>query len=292
MKHSVKSWIIATRPWSFPASAMPVIVTIAWLWSVGYDVQWWLGLLAVVTIVFVHAAGNVWSDIADYRKGVDAPDVVCTRLLVDKIFTIQEFKRLSVSLNCVAIVLGLLMVFLTGPVTLYIGIAGILLSLGYPFLKYNALGDVVILLCYGFLPMIGTSYIVTGEIVWNVLWLTVSIGLITLAILHVNNVRDIATDRRAGIQTFPMLTGAQVGVWIYVLFPFLWLVVIVLLGNVSWWGLVALLALPIAITNARTIIAERNKQWVKSVLLDEKTAQLQLAFGVLLTIGMVLAHFF
>lgn len=295
MKHSVKSWIIATRPWSFPASAMPVIVTIAWLWSVGYDVQWWLGLLAVVTIVFVHAAGNVWSDIADYRKGVDAPDVVCTRLLVDKVFTIQEFKRLSVSLNCVAIVLGLLMVFLTGPVTLYIGIAGILLSLGYPFLKYNALGDVVILLCYGFLPMIGTSYIVTGEIVWNVLWITVSIGLITLAILHVNNVRDIATDRRAGIQTLPMLTGAQVGVWMYVfyvLFPFLWLVVIVLLGNVSWWGLVALLALPIAITNARTIIAERNKQWVKSVSLDEKTAQLQLAFGVLLTIGMVLAHFF
>jgi len=294
MKHSVKSWILATRPWSFPASAMPVIVTIVWLWSAGYDVQWWLGLLAVVTIVFVHAAGNVWSDIADYRKGVDAPDVVCTRLLVDGVFTVQEFKRLSISLNCVAVLLGLLTVYFTGPVTLYIGIAGILLSLGYPFLKYIALGDLVILLCYGFLPMIGTSYIVTGAIVWDVLWLTVSIGLITLAILHVNNVRDIATDRRAGIQTIPMLTGAQAGVWLYVfyvLFPFIWLVVIVLLGKVSWWALIALLALPIAITNVRTIIFERKKQWVKSASLDEKTAQLQLAFGVLLTIGMVLAHF-
>ena len=129
---------------------------------------------------------------------------------------------------------------------------------------------------------------------WDVLWLTVSIGLITLAILHVNNVRDIATDRRAGIQTIPMLTGAQAGVWLYVfyvLFPFIWLVVIVLLGKVSWWALIALLALPIAITNVRTIIFERKKQWVKSASLDEKTAQLQLAFGVLLTIGMVLAHF-
>ena len=86
---------------------MPVIVTIVWLWSAGYDVHWWLGLLAVVTIVFVHAAGNVWSDIADYRKGVDAPDVVCTRLLVDGVFTVQEFKRLSISLNCVAVLLGL-----------------------------------------------------------------------------------------------------------------------------------------------------------------------------------------
>ena len=269
MKHSVKSWILATRPWSFPASAMPVIVTIVWLWSAGYDVHWWLGLLAVVTIVFVHAAGNVWSDIADYRKGVDAPDVVCTRLLVDGVFTVQEFKRLSISLNCVAVLLGLLTVYFT-------------------------LGDLVILLCYGFLPMIGTSYIVTGAIVWDVLWLTVSIGLITLAILHVNNVRDIATDRRAGIQTIPMLTGAQAGVWLYVfyvLFPFIWLVVIVLLGKVSWWALIALLALPIAITNVRTIIFERKKQWVKSASLDEKTAQLQLAFGVLLTIGMVLAHF-
>ncbi|MBO7068225.1 MAG: prenyltransferase [Bacteroidaceae bacterium] len=293
MKHSVKSWVLATRPWSFPASAMPVIVTMAWAWSAGYDVRWWLGLLAVVTIVFVHAAGNVWSDIADYRKGVDAPDVCCTRLLVDGIFTVHEFRRLSVLLNCIAACLGLLTVWLTGWVTLCVGIIGMLLSLCYPRLKYMALGDMVILLCYGFLPMVGTTYIVTGQVLWEVLYLTVSVGLITLAILHVNNVRDIATDRRAAILTVPMITGVRVGVWMYVfelLFPFLWLVVIAILGKVPIWALVALLALPIAISNVHTILAERNTKWEKSMMLDEKTAQLQLAFSVLLTISMVTAH--
>ncbi len=70
--HTIKEWILATRPWSFPASTMPVFVAMMFLWSKGLEVSWWLGIMALVNIVLVHAAGNVWSDYHDYRKGVDA----------------------------------------------------------------------------------------------------------------------------------------------------------------------------------------------------------------------------
>ena len=292
-KHTFKDWVLATRPWSFPASAMPVVVTIAWSWASGFDVNWWLGLWALVNIIFVHAAGNVWSDIADYRRGVDADDTFGVRLLVDGQFTVEEFRRLSLCLNCIAVIGGLALVALTGYTLLYIGIAGLLLSLCYPRLKYMALGDVVIILCYSLLPMIGTSFIVTGQIHWPVLWLSVPVGLITVAILHASNVRDIETDQRAGIHTFPMLTGRRVGAWLYaaeVLVPFLWLVGIMVARIEPWWLGTAFLAMPVAVKNARTMLSYERGGKASYANLDELTAKLQLLFSILLVIGLILSR--
>ena len=291
MKHSLKDWILATRPWSFPASAMPVMVTVAWLWSRGFDVNWAFALWALVNIIFVHAAGNVWSDIADYKSGVDAKDTFGVRLLVDGQFTPEEFRRLSLTLNTIAIIGGLLLVWLTGPTLLYIGVAGILLSLCYPRLKYAALGDVVIILCYSLLPMSGTSFIVSGAIHWNVLWLALPVGLITVAILHANNVRDIETDQRANIHTFPMLTGRRFGTWLYafeVLLPFFWLLGLMIARVEPWWLGTAFLAMPVAVKNTRTILAYERGGKESYANLDELTAKLQLMFSFLLILGLAL----
>ncbi len=270
---------------------MPVLITLFWLWSRGEEMNWLLGMLALLNIVLVHAAGNVWSDIYDYRCGVDASDTYGIRLLVDGNFNVSEFRRLSVMLNVLAVLLGLLMVGLTGPTLLCIGIAGILLSLSYPRLKYMALGDVVIILCYALLPMLGTSYIATGRLVWNALWLAVPVGLITVAILHANNVRDIETDHRAGIRTFPMLTGRTFGVWLYafeVFFPYLWLVYLVVMRVATGWLLMGLLAIPMAVANVQTIWGNHKQPSAYSNL-DEKTAQLQLLFSLLLIAGLSLS---
>ena len=290
MSHTTKDWIIATRPWSFPASAMPVMVTIAWLWSLPYNINWCFGLWALLNIIVVHAAGNVWSDIFDFRSGVDANDTYGVRTLVDGQFTVSDFKRLSISLNIIAVSSGLALVALTGLTLLWIGLAGILLSFTYPWLKYNALGDLVIILCYAVLPMLGTSFIVTGSIQPIALWLAPSVGLITVAILHANNVRDIETDTRAGIRTFPQLTGRRFGVALYcfeVIFPFLWLMGIVVAKIAPWYILFALLALPIAIQNARTILSYR-KGIAAYARLDEQTAKLQLLFSIILIFGLII----
>ena len=293
-KHSFKDWVVATRPWSFPASVMPVAVAFVWLWSKEVPVVWWLGALAVLNIILVHAAGNVWSDIADYRSGVDAADTFGVRQLVDGHFTPSEFMRLSLMLNLLAVGLGLVMVWLTGWPLLAIGIVGVALSVCYPRLKYMALGDVVIILCYALLPMLGTSFIAAGKFVYDVLWLAVPVGLITVAILHVNNVRDVTTDRRAGIHTLPMLTGRGFGRWLYVfevLFPYVWLVLLVVLHVVSWPALAVFLSLPVALGNVRDVMDRNDTEGTKLARLDERTAQLQLAFSALLIIGMTVTHF-
>ena len=291
-KHSLKDWVLATRPWSFPASSMPVLVTLVWLWSAGHPVHWLFGLWALVNIVFVHAAGNVWSDIADYRSGVDAADTFGVRTLVDGQFTPQEFRRLSLTLNTIAVIMGLALVALTGLTLLVIGMAGIALSLLYPRLKYAALGDLVIALCYAFLPMIGTSFIASGVIHWDVLWLAVPVGSITVAILHVNNTRDIETDQRARIHTLAMLTGRPFAAGLYVfevLLPYAWLIGLVLARLAPWTALTAILSLPIAINNARAMLSYRQDGIAAIARLDERTAQLQLLFSVLLMAGLALA---
>ena len=289
-EHTIKEWLFATRPWSFPASSMPVLVSMVFLWSQGIKVSWGLGIMALVNIILVHAAGNVWSDYHDYRKGVDADDTYGVRILTDKQFTPKEVLMLSLTLQVLAIAMGLLMVYLTGITLLWFGLAGIALSLLYPPLKYAAMGDLVIMACYALLPMLGTTFICSGDIFPKVLWLAVPVGSITVAILHANNTRDIETDGRAKIHTFAMLTGRQFAIGMYVfelILPYLWLIITAFMGLVSPLTLLTLITLPIAIGNCKKMLSY-HKGGIKAIAnLDEATAKLQLAFSLVLTISLI-----
>lgn len=289
--HTIKEWLLATRPWSFPASAMPILVTMMFLWSKGIELSWGLGFMALVNIILVHAAGNVWSDYHDYKKGVDAEDTYGVRILTDKLFTPKEVLTLSITLQVLAVAMGLLMVYLTGITLLWFGLAGIALSLLYPPLKYAALGDLVIMACYALLPMLGTTFICSGDIVPEVLWLAVPVGSITVAILHANNTRDIETDGRARIHTFAMLTSRRFALGMYVfelVLPYIWLPAIVLIGLISPWTLLTLITLPIAICNCRKMLSYHTGGIKAIANLDEATAKLQLAFSLTLAIGLTI----
>ena len=248
--------------------------------------------MALVNIILVHAAGNVWSDYFDYKKGVDAEDTYGVRTLVSGQFTPKEVLTLSIILQIAAVGMGVLMVYLTGITLLWIGLAGIVLSLLYPPLKYVAMGDLVIMACYALLPMLGTSFICCGEIVPEVLWLAIPVGSITVAILHANNTRDIETDGRARIHTFAMLTGRRFAIGMYVfelLLPYLWLVPIVALGLISPWALMACITIPIAAKNIHSNLSYYKEGLNALARLDEATAKLQLMFSLTLIIGLVCA---
>ena len=270
---------------------MPVFVSMMFLWSKGIEVNWWLGIMALVNIVLVHAAGNVWSDYHDYKRGVDAADTFGVRILTDKQFTPKEVLSLSIILQVAAVLMGLLMVYLTGITLLWFGLAGIALSLLYPPLKYAALGDLVIMACYALLPMLGTTFICSGNVVPQVLWLAVPVGSITVAILHANNARDIETDRRAHISTFAMLTGRPAAINVYLfemLLPYCWLLIIALLGKVSPWTLTTFITLPIALGNCKKMLSCKTEGIKAIATLDEATAKLQLSFSLTLAIGLII----
>ena len=291
-RHTFKEWFLATRPWSFPASSMPVAVTLAFLYWRGFEVNWPVGLWTLLSVVLFHAAGNTWSDYSDFKRGVDREDTIGGMSITSGEFLPSEIKCLSMLLLAVAAVSGLSLMLATGLPTLYLGLAGLALTMMYPFLKYHALGDVDIFLTYSLLPVMGTSYVATGAFVMDVLWLVLPIGLITVGILHINNTRDIEHDKRAGIHTFAMLAGKRASAFIYcmeVTVPFVWVAICIIYNSMPLWSLIVLLALKPAIDNSRKALLFPKEGMQAVVGVDEATAKLQLMFSLLLVVSFFIA---
>lgn len=293
-KHSFNEWVIAVRPWSFPASAMPIIVTLAFLFYKGSEINWLYGAWTLIGMLLFHMTGNVWSDYFDFRKKVDADDTFGAKTLTTGMFKPEEIKRLAIGLLIVSVACGLGLFAVTGLPLLWIGLAGVLCTLLYPVLKFNALGDLDILLAFAFLPTLGTSYAVTGAIDWSVLWIALPVGLITDGILHSNNTRDVITDKRAGITTMAMGLGNRFSAWLYgfeVIFPFIWVGVCSIIGIMPLTTLAIFLTLPVAIACAQTMMHSLTGGAGVISDLDVRTANLQLFFSVLLTIAFIAGKF-
>ena len=154
-----------------------------------------------------------------------------------------------------------------------------------------SLAFVVIIFCYSILPMLGTAFITTGTLYWDSLWMALPVGLITVGILHSNNTRDIETDTAADATTLPAIIGRPLAVKLYyaeVSLPYIWMIALCVAGIAPWWTLLCLLSLPLAIKNIKAMML--YKQGIKAYAhVDEATAQLQLAFSVLLIIGLLLS---
>ena len=291
MKHSVKDWILTTRPWSFPASAMPVLATFAymtWVCSLyGMSIDWVGGVLAIVGIVFFHASGNMLSDVRDYKKGVDKG--LSHMPLVNGTFTTKEYMRLSLTLFVLGCAIGFYIMSRCGWPLLYAAFYGAFFTLTYATFKYFALGDVVIFLSYAVIPILGTTYATISEYYYPALVLALPIGLITVAILHVNNTRDIESDRAAGIRTFAMIIGLKASVQLYafeVLFPFVAVIATIMCGWLPWYSVIVLLALPKAWKCARVVLDSPKKGMETLNMMDAATSQLQLMFSLLLAVSL------
>lgn len=291
-KHTVKEWMIAVRPWSFPASVMPVAVTLGYLAWRGAQIDWLCGVLAIVNIVLFHAAGNTWSDYFDYKRGVDAHDTYGAKTLTDNMFTPKEIYKLSIGLLVVALILGAVLMVLSSWQLIWFGLAGALLTILYPKLKYSALGDVDIILTYAVLPTLGTSYVATGVVDYSVLLVAVPLGLITDSILHANNTRDMETDKRAGISTFAMKIGIKRSVYLYcmeLIIPYLWVIVCGVCGYLPWWSLLVLVAIKPAYDNINRANSRLKGNSDAFAILDEASAKLQLMFSLLLIVSFVVS---
>ena len=293
-KHTLKEWVIAVRPWSIPASAMPIIVTIAFLFWKEADIKWGYAIWALVGMILFHLAGNVWSDWFDFRKKVDAEDTFGAKTLTTGMFEPKEIRNLAIGLLAVSVACGLGLAAVTGIELLYIGIAGAVLTVLYPFLKYNALGDLDILLTFAFLPTLGASYAATGVIDWSVLYVALPVGLITDGILHSNNARDILTDKRAGITTMAMALGGKFSSWLYafeMIFPFIWVGILSIIGIMPLHTIIVFMTIPVAVACQRTMKRSLKEGARPIADLDVRTANLQLLFSLLLSVAFVAARF-
>jgi 1,4-dihydroxy-2-naphthoate octaprenyltransferase len=294
-KLTVKDWIIATRPWSFTASALPALV--AMLYEIYAHPEsahhWYFGIAAIIGAVIFHAGGNLISDYYDYVKGVDqAGKMGGTKALTSGLFTPRQFIAFGWTFIITGTLLGLFLVWQTGLTLLWIGLFGTIGALFYYRFKANALGDLLIYLVYGPTIMLGTGFVVLGYIDWNLLIVTIPQALIVVGVLHANNTRDIASDRAANVRTLAMFIGVPASkIYYYLLIglAYVSVVAMVVLQILPIFTLIMLITLPLAIKNCKAMsqISEDNKAPIYD--LEVKTAQLHLPFSLTLVVGLVIS---
>ena len=299
MKHSAKEWLAVTRYWSFPVSTMPVVVTFAYLVSLGMVPEGPQPIicfaLALIGVVILHSAGNVMSDYFDYKTGVDNPDAFAVPNLVFKKFEPREYLVFSIILFAVGCGIGVALTLLSGWKLLVIGGVGVALTAGYSFLKYHALGDLDIFIIFSVLIMLGTGYVVTGEVLPQVLVLALPVGIITVSVLHANNTVDIVSDGNAGMKSFAMLLGGKVSSKLYMAYmcvPFISIAAAVAAGWVTPFALVSLLAAVPAWKNLKAASHFEEKGIGTMAGLDQASAKLQLVFSLLLSAGLFISALF
>jgi 1,4-dihydroxy-2-naphthoate octaprenyltransferase len=271
---------------------MPALVTFVYVFFLSrhgaLDINWLLGVLAIIGAIVFQISGNLISDYFDYTHGIDREDTFgSSRLLVNQTFTPRTILWYGIGFITFGVFLGLYLVSQTGWPLLLIGFLGFFGAAFYYLFKSRALGDALIFLIYGPLISLGVFYVMTGSLDWRIVALSLPIAFITVNILHANNTRDIAHDKRASIKTFAMLLGVRASVFKYKLLlalTYLLMVALVVAGILHWATLCVFLTLPLAIGNCRAMEQAREEQPENIHDLDVKTAKLQLAFSVLLSV--------
>ncbi len=169
----------------------------------------WL-VVTLLAYFAVEVAKNAWGDLFDYDSGDDlavaevdrTPFSGGKRVLVDGLLTRRQVVIIAVAFALAGLALGALIVFLREPAALWIGVVGFALGWSYhgpPLrLTYRGLGELDVVLCYGPLIAMSAYLIQTHRLSWEVLWLSLPLGLIIAAFLWVNEFPDFAADRQAG----------------------------------------------------------------------------------------------
>lgn len=293
MKHTLKEWFMVTRPWGYALSIMPAALAVAYVFFENsvtpLDVNWWYGILAVIASPILQAGGNMMSDYYDYKNNVDRKETYgSSRMLVNKQFEPREVYWFSISMMVIGNIIGIYLLLNTSWHLLWIGLAGIIGSYFYFFMKYRALGDLNIFIIYGQLISLGTYLVMTNALSWKMLLVAAAPGFLIVNVLHANNTRDIKHDGVVKIKTAAMLLGIKGSIIYYFAFTigaYLLIVLCVIFGIQHWATLLIFISLPMALKlmkQMRTADKEKPENIQK---LDEGTAQLVMVYMLLLVIG-------
>ncbi|KXB97814.1 MAG: hypothetical protein AA908_05270 [Chlorobi bacterium NICIL-2] len=281
----------AIRPFAFPATLAPVLVGSL----IAPTLVWWKFLLVLFGTMIAHAGVNVISDYMDWKRGADTWRVLgSSRVLVDGIMSPRAHRTLGIALLLVAATIGAVLVTVSGPAVWLLMALGAAIGIFYTVpplgLKYRALGDLAVFLAFGPLMALGAYYVQTATLDWLPVWLSIPIGLLTIAILHGNNYRDIAEDRTAGYHTVASLLGPRGSAYYYVALlagAYLSVLLFIWLGWLPLWALVVLLTLPLAWRNIRVAF---NHARVAFSFLDLLTAQLHMLFTLALAAALAIGR--
>jgi 1,4-dihydroxy-2-naphthoate octaprenyltransferase len=292
----MRIWLMAARPRTLPAAIAPVLVgTAAAVEWAGELPRVGAFLAALVGSVFIQIGTNLANDYSDAKRGADTVDrlgpvrVTSAGLVTPQRVLVATWVAFGVAIAC-----GIYLTVVAGIVILAIGVvsiaAGVLYTGGPRPYGYAGLGEVFVFLFFGLVAVNGSYYVQVEQLDALPLGLSIAVGFLSTAILVVNNVRDIETDRRASKNTLAVRMGRHNAVVLYrllVLGAYVVLPVALLAGGASALPLIGLLSLPLAVKPLRTMSNRTDGPSLNAALAG--TGALLGAFSLLVSLGLLLA---
>jgi 1,4-dihydroxy-2-naphthoate octaprenyltransferase len=291
----MRIWLMAARPRTLPAAIAPVLVgTAAAVELYGSLPRAGAFAAALVGSIFIQIGTNLANDYSDAKRGADTADRLGpVRVTSAGLVAPQRVLRATWIAFAVAVVCGIYLATVAGIVIILVGIvsiaAGVLYTGGPRPYGYAGLGEVFVFLFFGLVAVNGSYYVQVEQLDALPLGLSISVGCLATAILVVNNVRDIETDRRAGKTTMAVRLGRQNAVGFYrglILAAYVVLPISLVGASTSLWPLIAFLSLPLAVPPLRTM-SNRTGAALNEALAG--TGALLGVFSLLVSIGLLIA---
>ncbi|HVY97727.1 MAG TPA: 1,4-dihydroxy-2-naphthoate polyprenyltransferase [Solirubrobacterales bacterium] len=287
---------MAARPRTLPAAIAPVLVgTAAAVQWVGHLPRWGAFVAALVGSIFIQIGTNLANDYSDARRGADTADRLGpVRVTSAGLVTPQRVLTATWIAFAIAVACGIYLATVAGIVILLIGIvsiaAGVLYTGGPRPYGYAGLGEVFVFLFFGLVAVNGSYYVQVEQLDALPLGLSIAVGFLATAILVVNNVRDLETDRRAGKMTLAVRMGRANAVNLYrllVLGAFALLPISLAAGEASWLPLIGLLALPMTVRPIRVMSSRTDGPALNATL--AATGGILAVYSVLVSLGLLIS---
>ncbi|MCJ7594238.1 MAG: 1,4-dihydroxy-2-naphthoate octaprenyltransferase [Desulfobacterales bacterium] len=299
----ISLWWKAVRPFSFTVSIIPPIMggIIALIENPDLPFNLYRFILTAVGCVLAHAGANLLSDYYDYKARVDRKGTFgSSGLLVEEIMRPRQIFMGGWVALIVAAAIGayLVLVIPKGLFLIWLILIGAFLGVFYTAgpveFKYRALGDLAVFISFGPAMVLGAYYVQAHRFSWGPVLYGLPIALFVDAVLHGNNLRDIENDRAVGIKTVPILIGEERAKTMYyglVFGAYLLTCILILFAALPVFSLITLLSLPLAIKLANMVRHKKEVPPEQFAMIDAVTAQLHLAFGLLMIIAFLLHYF-
>jgi 1,4-dihydroxy-2-naphthoate octaprenyltransferase len=285
-------WILAARPATLTAAFVPVAVGTACAYAAG-AARLGPALAALFGAVWIQIGTNFANDVFDAEKGADTDARLGpTRAVASGLIGATAMRRAMVLAFGLATAAGVYLAWVAGWPVIAIGVASVISGVAYtggPYpLGYHGLGDLFVLVFFGFVAVCGTAFVQAGEVPRLALAASIPVGSIATAILVVNNLRDRETDLLAGKRTLAVRLGRRFAIAQYVFLLGLAFAVPILLAACGWssrWALLPVLSAPLGWVCGREVATARGRRLNATLA---RTAQLLLLFGALFAVGIAL----
>ena len=283
-------WLAGARPRTLPAAVAPVLAGTAVAAHLDGAV-WWKAVLALVVSLALQVAVNYANDYSDGIRGTDDDRVGPLRLVGSGLASPGSVRLAAFAAFGVAGVAGLVLAATTAWWLVAVGVLAILAAWFYtggtsPY-GYRGLGEVMVFVFFGLVAVVGTTYVQTESFDWPALYAAVGIGALACAILVVNNLRDIPSDREVGKRTLAVALGPERTRGLYALLVLAAAVAVVAVASAtSWWVLVGLGFLLRMAVPLRTVLGGATGPALVPVL--QQTGLGELAWAVLVAVPLLL----